>query len=132
MAHRDLTARFLERRANLRKRNLRFQMRSRLDNAPLLGTLFLSKQVLKWRSFDVKFTTMMLTWIVLFLLQRYKSHAMEKALLQDAGVLSAAHSDIQKPEWTRFADSADESIRLLHAKRTILTKCLALERDLLY
>ncbi|KAG1696566.1 hypothetical protein DVH05_018259 [Phytophthora capsici] len=91
MAHRDLTARFLERRENLRKRNLRFQMRSRLDNAPLLGTLFLSKQ-------------------------RHKSHAMEKALLQDAGVLSSTHSDIQKPEWTRFADSADESIRLLHAK----------------
>ncbi|KAL3663602.1 hypothetical protein V7S43_011488 [Phytophthora oleae] len=92
MAHRDLTARFLERRTNLRKRNLRFQMRPRLDNSPLLGTLFLSKQ-------------------------RHKSHAMEKALLQDAGVFPAAgHGDIHKPEWTRFAESADESIRLLHAK----------------
>ncbi|KAK1941884.1 Syntaxin-42 [Phytophthora citrophthora] len=91
MAHRDLTARFLERRTNLRKRNLRFQLRPRLDNSPLLGTLFVSKQ-------------------------KHKSHAMEKALLQDAGVLPAAHSDIHKPEWTRFADSSDESIRLLHAK----------------
>jgi hypothetical protein len=42
---------------------------------------------------------------------------MEKALLQDANEFPGAdHSDIHKPEWTRFADGADESIRLLHAK----------------
>ncbi|ETI56205.1 hypothetical protein, variant 1 [Phytophthora nicotianae CJ01A1] len=91
MAYRDLTGRFLGRRANLRKRNLRFQMRPRLDNSPLLGALFLSKQ-------------------------RNKSQAMEKALLQDADEFPGEHSDVHKPEWTRFADSADESIRLLHAK----------------
>ncbi|OWZ16852.1 Syntaxin [Phytophthora megakarya] len=92
MAYRDLTGRFLERRANLRKRNLRFQMRPRLSNSPVLSALFLSKQ-------------------------RNKSHAMEKALLQDATEFPGGeHSDIHKPEWTRFADSADESIRLLHAK----------------
>ncbi|EEY61538.1 syntaxin-like protein [Phytophthora infestans T30-4] len=92
MAYRDLTGRFLERRANLRKRNLRFQMRPRLDNSPLLGALFLSKQ-------------------------RSKSQAMEKALLQDANEFpEGKHSDVHKPEWTRYADSADESIRLLHAK----------------
>jgi len=50
MAYRDLTGRFLERRANLRKRNLRFQMRPRLDNSPLLGALFLSKQVRRCNS----------------------------------------------------------------------------------
>ncbi|KAG6611483.1 syntaxin-like protein [Phytophthora cinnamomi] len=92
MAYRDLTSRFQERRANLRKRNLRFRMRPRLDNSPLLGALFLSKQ-------------------------RAKSHAMEKALLQDAHEFpEGEHGDVHKPEWTRFADSADESIRLLHAK----------------
>ncbi|GMF19274.1 unnamed protein product [Phytophthora lilii] len=42
---------------------------------------------------------------------------MEKALLQDAHVFPGGeHSEIHKPEWTRFAESADESIRLLHAK----------------
>ncbi|KAE9036558.1 hypothetical protein PR003_g5536 [Phytophthora rubi] len=92
MAYRDLTCRFQERRVNLRKRNLRFQMRPRFDNSPLLGALFLSKQ-------------------------RSKSHAMEKALLQDAHEFPGGeHGYIHKPEWTRFADSADESIRLLHAK----------------
>ncbi|POM71947.1 Syntaxin-like protein [Phytophthora palmivora] len=91
MAYRDLTGRFLERRANLRRRNLRFQMRPRLDNSPLLSVLFLSKQ-------------------------RNKSQAMEKALLQDATEFPGEHCDIHKPEWTRFAESADESIRLLHVK----------------
>ncbi|KAG3115404.1 hypothetical protein PI125_g5581 [Phytophthora idaei] len=96
MAYRDLTGRFLERRANLRRRNLRFQMRPRLDNSPLLSALFLSKQ-------------------------RNKSQAMEKALLQDASEFPGReHCDVHKPEWTRFADSADESIRLLHAKLAYL------------
>ncbi|KAF1785856.1 Syntaxin-16 [Phytophthora cactorum] len=98
MAYRNLTGRFLERRANLHRRNLRFQMRPRLDNSPLLSALFLSKQ-------------------------RNKSQAMEKALLQDASEFPGReHCDVHKPEWTRFADSADESIRLLHAKCTELVK----------
>ncbi|KAF1785939.1 Syntaxin-16 [Phytophthora cactorum] len=73
-------------------------MRPRLDNSPLLSALFLSKQ-------------------------RNKSQAMEKALLQDASEFPGReHCDVHKPEWTRFADSADESIRLLHAKCTELVK----------
>ncbi|KAL4164615.1 hypothetical protein KRP22_004479 [Phytophthora ramorum] len=92
MAYRDLTGRFLERRANLRRRSLRFQMRPRLDKSPVLSALFLSKQ-------------------------RNKSQAMEKALLQDANEFPGGElREIHKPEWTRFAESADESIRLLHAK----------------
>ncbi|RLN88707.1 hypothetical protein BBJ28_00017177 [Nothophytophthora sp. Chile5] len=98
MAHRDLTTRFHERRANLRKRNLRFQLRPRIDNAPFLGALFLSKQVAK-RAADTK------------------THAMEKALLQDANESPDGDpSEFHKPEWIRFAENADEAIRLLHAK----------------
>lgn len=43
MAYRDLTSRFAQRRTNLRKRNLRFQLRPTLDKSAL-GALFL-KQV---------------------------------------------------------------------------------------
>lgn len=43
MAYRDLTIRFAQRRTNLRKRNLRFQLRPTLDKSAL-GALFL-KQV---------------------------------------------------------------------------------------
>ncbi|RLN74876.1 hypothetical protein BBJ28_00005291 [Nothophytophthora sp. Chile5] len=84
MAHRDLTTRFHERRANLRKRNLRFQLRPRIDNAPFLGALFLSKQVDK------------------------RTDANESS--------DGDSSEFHKPEWTRFAENADEAIRLLHAK----------------
>lgn len=42
---------------------------------------------------------------------------MEAALLQDAHEFpEGEHGELHKPEWTRFAESADESIRLLHAK----------------
>ncbi|RLN60194.1 hypothetical protein BBJ29_001425 [Phytophthora kernoviae] len=42
---------------------------------------------------------------------------MEKALLQDAHEFPGGeHSETHKPEWTRFAENADEAIRLLHAK----------------
>lgn len=44
MAYRDLTQRFNERRQNLKKRNLRFQLRHLKENPPYL-VLFQSKQV---------------------------------------------------------------------------------------
>ncbi|CEG46834.1 syntaxin-like protein [Plasmopara halstedii] len=87
MAYRDLTDRFIERRANLRKRNMRFQMQTYISRS-VLG-------VLK---------------------QRNKSHAMEKALLQDACEVWEKKNAVHRPKWTHFSDSADECIRLLHAK----------------
>ncbi|KAG6590919.1 syntaxin-like protein [Phytophthora cinnamomi] len=83
MAYRDLTSRFQERRANLRKRNLRFRMRPRLDNSPLLGALFLSKQVAA-RGWVMRLPNKCADATGGVELQRAKSHAMEKALLQDA------------------------------------------------
>lgn len=44
MAYRDLTQRFSERRQNLKKRNLRFQLRHLKESPPYLA-LFQSKQV---------------------------------------------------------------------------------------
>lgn len=44
MAYRDLTQRFNERRHNLKKRNLRFQLHHIKESSPYLA-LFKSKQV---------------------------------------------------------------------------------------
>ncbi|KAJ0403598.1 hypothetical protein ATCC90586_007867 [Pythium insidiosum] len=90
MAHRDLTARFAERRANLKKRNLRFKLHQLKEKAPSLA-LFPS------RSLKVK--------------------GLESALLQEARELSALEEgEVLQPEWIRFADDANEATRLLQVK----------------
>ncbi|TMW57052.1 hypothetical protein Poli38472_002977 [Pythium oligandrum] len=91
MAHRDLTDKFYVRRTNLKKRNLRFRLRQLQENTPYLP-LFQSKG-------------------------QFKIKGMDKALLQESRELAGMEAgEIPRPEWIRFADEANEAVRLLHVK----------------
>ncbi|DBA02174.1 TPA: hypothetical protein N0F65_004809, partial [Lagenidium giganteum] len=85
--------RFRVRRTNLRKRNLRFQQLLQL------------KDVSPFAAFT----------------QKKKSRGIERALLQEHGEFSGVELHVEaQPDWVRFADDANEAIRLLHVKMEYL------------